>query len=112
MADVLNWVPVCSVDTLDVGDVKAVKAGGRSLAIFRAAEDEFYATDDICSHGYAHLSQGFFEDCIVECPLHGGQFDVRTGKGLCSPIEKDIDIFQIAVEEGVIKVAIPVETIA
>jgi naphthalene 1,2-dioxygenase system ferredoxin subunit len=36
----------------------------------------------------------------IECPLHQGRFDVRTGKGLCSPITKDIATYPVKIEDG------------
>ncbi|WP_429818943.1 Rieske 2Fe-2S domain-containing protein [Ensifer sp. B1-9] len=74
MTDTENWVVGCGVEDLDVGEVISIECEGRTLAVYRVSEDLFYSTDDICSHGYTHLSQGFFEDCTTDCPLHGGQW--------------------------------------
>ena len=51
------------------------------------------ATDNNCSHEYALLTDGLLEDDMVECPLHGECFDVKTGKARCEPAEIDLRIY-------------------
>jgi nitrite reductase/ring-hydroxylating ferredoxin subunit len=36
----------------------------------------------------------------VECPLHAGQFDVRSGKALCDPVFTDIRTYPTRIEGG------------
>ncbi len=42
-------------------------------------QDEFFAINDICTHGEVSLSEGEISGCAVECWLHGSSFDLRTG---------------------------------
>jgi nitrite reductase/ring-hydroxylating ferredoxin subunit len=86
-----EWVRVASADEIPDGEMIGVKVGEHEIALFRLA-DTFYATDNICSHEFAYLTEGFFEtdDFVVECPLHAGQFDIRTGKGICSPVDDQV----------------------
>jgi nitrite reductase/ring-hydroxylating ferredoxin subunit len=53
------------------------------------------------------LSEGILEDCVIECPLHAGQFDIRTGKGLCEPVEQDLPVYDCKVEDGEVWVKLP-----
>jgi hypothetical protein len=39
-----------------------------------------FALHNVCSHGQARLSEGFVEADCVECPLHQGLVDIRTGE--------------------------------
>ena len=48
------------------------------MLLYREGET-VYAIDDICSHAGAVLSRGPVVDCVVTCPLHESQFDVRDG---------------------------------
>ena len=48
------------------------------IAVFRMGE-EIFALHDLCTHGHARLSEGFVENGCVECPLHQGLVDIRTG---------------------------------
>ncbi|SEJ69863.1 non-heme iron oxygenase ferredoxin subunit [Demequina mangrovi] len=50
------------------------------VAIVRADDGDFYAIDDMCTHGEVSLSDGDVEGCFVECWGHGSRFDVRTGE--------------------------------
>jgi nitrite reductase/ring-hydroxylating ferredoxin subunit len=38
------------------------------------------AVDDRCPHMAAPLSIGSLDDCVVNCPLHDGRFDLATGE--------------------------------
>jgi 3-phenylpropionate/trans-cinnamate dioxygenase ferredoxin subunit len=50
------------------------------VAIIRTDDGEFYAIDDLCTHGEVSLSEGEIQGCFVECWAHGSRFDVRTGE--------------------------------
>ena len=54
------------------------------VALFNDA-GEIFALDDTCSHETASLSEGWVENGVVECPLHAGRFDVRTGAATAPP---------------------------
>ncbi len=101
------WVRVAAAADIAEGEILAVRVGDREIALYHLPDDEFRATDNICTHEYAQLSDGWLEDGCIECPLHAGRFDVRTGKGLCAPIEKDIEIFETRVTDGDIHIRLP-----
>ncbi len=69
------------------------------IAIFKL-EDGFYAIDDTCTHADASLSEGEVFDGVVECPLHGAEFDIRTGKNLTLPAVTPVRSYPVKVEEG------------
>ena len=50
------------------------------IAIVRSDDGDFYAMDDLCTHGEVSLSEGAIDGCHVECWAHGSRFDVRTGE--------------------------------
>lgn len=91
----------CDADVLDNNEIRQVTPPGLGpVAVYRVA-DAFYATDDVCSHGQALLSEGEVdEDCVVECPWHGGTFDVRTGEALSFPCVLPIKSYPVTVEDG------------
>jgi naphthalene 1,2-dioxygenase system ferredoxin subunit len=80
-------------------DVVAVQAGDREFALYSVG-DRLYATDNICTHGHARLCDGFLDGHEIECPLHQGKFDVRTGKAMCEPLTSDIRAYPVKVENG------------
>ncbi len=103
-----DFVRLATIHDLPDGGMRAVEYNGRRIALFRAGET-VYATDDICSHDYAELSEGFFDpdDCIVECPLHGSRFDVRTGRALTLPAFAPIEVFEVQRQGDDLLVLVP-----
>ena len=95
----IKWIPVVSASEVPDGDVIAVAVDGRDLAVYKV-DGSVYATDNLCTHGAARLSDGFLEGCEIECPLHQGRFDVCTGKALCAPLTIDLRTYPVKIEEG------------
>ncbi len=79
----MNWTRIASTDALQDDEVMAVEADGKQLALYRS-DGEFFVSDNVCTHAYALLSDGYLEDGCIECPLHQARFDIRTGKVLCA----------------------------
>ncbi|MBN9473906.1 MAG: non-heme iron oxygenase ferredoxin subunit [Burkholderiales bacterium] len=94
-----DWTDVAATDDVPEDDVIGVQAAGKDLALY-SVEGEFYATDNICTHGHARLCDGFLEGAEIECPLHQGRFDVRNGKAMCAPLTEDIKAYPLKVEGG------------
>lgn len=94
-----DFVKLALLNDIPDGGARGIEHNGRRIALFRAGTT-VYATDDICSHAYAELSDGFFDadDCIVDCPLHGSRFDVRTGRALTLPAFAPIAVFEVRIE--------------
>ena len=105
MAD--GWVRVAGKGDIEEGQVGGFRVGKHDVAIYHLPGGEFRATDNVCTHEYAQLSDGWLEDGQIECPLHAGKFDVRTGKGLCAPIDKDLAVFELRVEGNDLMVKLP-----
>jgi len=81
-----TWTDACAADDIQPEDVIRFDHGGRTFAIFRSPDDEFFCTDGLCTHERVHLGDGLVMDHTVECPKHSGQFDYRTGKALRAPV--------------------------
>lgn len=76
-----------------------VVVGDTEVAVFRVGE-EFFAIDDLCSHAEASLVEGDQYEYIIECPRHGGRFDIRTGKAKHFPAFSPVRTFPVKVEDG------------
>ena len=61
--------------------VAKIDINGTTVAVFKVDED-YYAIQNMCSHSEADLADGEVYDCKVECPLHGAEFDLKTGEAL------------------------------
>jgi 3-phenylpropionate/trans-cinnamate dioxygenase ferredoxin subunit len=97
---------VARADELAPGEVKRVEVGGRGIALFNV-DGSFYATDDICTHMRARLSDGYVKGGIVECPLHFGKFDIRTGKALSAPCTVDVRTYSVERDGDQVSVVLP-----
>jgi naphthalene 1,2-dioxygenase system ferredoxin subunit len=84
----------------------AVSFGGRDLALYDIG-GTVYATDNLCTHAHAQLTDGTLEGELIECPLHGGRFEVKTGKGLGPPIPCDLQTYRARVQDNEIQVLLP-----
>lgn len=57
-----------------------------------------HATHNVCTHQFALLSDGYMEDGCIECPLHQGRFDIRTGAALCAPATTPVRVYDVRLE--------------
>ena len=80
-------------------DVEQRWVGKLAIAVYRA-NGQYYATQDICTHEHAYLSDGVVVDCVVECPYHQGRFDVRTGRALGAPVIEPLATFPVKIVDG------------
>ncbi|ESS14503.1 Ferredoxin NagAb [Betaproteobacteria bacterium MOLA814] len=92
-----NWIDAAAQAEVPEGDVIGVMVAGKDIALFEV-DGEVFATDNICSHGHARLSDGFLEGREIECPLHQGRFDVCSGQALCAPLTENIKTYTVRIE--------------
>ena len=96
-----GFVPVAKTADVPPGGMIVV-AIDRERIMLANVDGEFHALRDMCGHRNAPLSRGKLDGCIVECPLHFAQFDVRTGKLIDGPISADIPVYEVRVENGAV----------
>ena len=99
----MAWQRVASISEIDADGVLGVDVDGTPVALYRLG-NEVFATAGICTHALAMLSDGFVEDGKIECPLHQGQFDIRSGKALCAPVTEDLRTYAVKLEGGDLKI--------
>lgn len=100
-----EWIAAAAVDEVPQDDVIGVEVAGRDIALYRV-DGEIYASDNICTHGHARLCDGFLDGHEIECPLHQGKFDVRSGQALCAPLTADLRTYPVKIEGGRVFVAL------
>jgi len=98
-----KWYPIGNNADFNEGEPVAVVVEQKPIAVFRLGEDLF-ALHDLCTHGHARLSDGFVEDDCVECPLHQGLFDIRTGAPKCAPVTEAVRAYPIRIHEGTVQI--------
>ena len=94
-------VEIGAVDSLPRDRGIRVSLGDDRIAMFRIG-DEVFALSDRCSHAEASLAEGEVFDYEVECPRHGSEFDLRTGKPLSLPATKPVPTYEVVIEDGVV----------
>lgn len=100
-----NWIKIAQIGQVDEDESLAIETQGKQLAL-HYTEGEYFVTDNVCTHQYALLSDGYLEDGCIECPLHQAQFDLRTGKAMCAPATVDIQTYEVKTEGDDILVAL------
>lgn len=100
-----NWVALCALDDLTDGEMYPFDVGSQRIAIYFVS-GKVYATNNICSHAFTLLTDGWLEDGLVECPLHGAQFDIATGTVVRGPADCPVDTFETRVRDGRIEVLV------
>lgn len=108
MTDDLRWHEVGSLNALQAADGGVMFATWDrfKLALY-LVEDEVFATADLCTHGGARLSEGYLEGYLIECPLHQGLFDIRTGAVVGLPCKRAVRTFPVRLEGDAIIAGFP-----
>jgi nitrite reductase/ring-hydroxylating ferredoxin subunit len=92
-----TWTKVCGINDVQPETVFAGEANGKLIAIY-LIEGRYFATENVCPHAYALLSDGWLEGREIECPLHGARFDVESGSLIEGPAECGLRTYQVRVE--------------
>jgi nitrite reductase/ring-hydroxylating ferredoxin subunit len=97
MADTL--VKVCPTSEVPENSVKSFEVGNNVIAVYNVG-GTFYATDNECTHGAASLADGILEGDTIECALHFGAFNVKTGEAVQAPCFTPLRTYKVVVENG------------
>jgi 3-phenylpropionate/trans-cinnamate dioxygenase ferredoxin component len=95
-----QWIEVCAVNDIDQEDVMRFDHQGQTFAVYRSPDDNFYATDGLCTHEKVHLADGLVLDNIIECPKHNGRFDYRNGVAKGAPACINLRTYPVKIEAG------------
>lgn len=88
-------VRLCRTDEVPAGGMIKVDLADQPPLVVFNVHDDYYVTSNICTHNVAMLSDGYFEGETVECPLHGGCFNVKTGEATAFPCEKPLRTYRV-----------------
>lgn len=100
-ADDNSWLRLAAIGELELdfdNDVTAVSVAGHQYALYRI-DKQWYVTDNHCSHARAPLCEGYLDGFFIECPLHQGRFDIRTGKAKGTPAIKPVRSYPVRVTD-------------
>ena len=93
-----DWTFVCNTSDVDFEDQYRFDHNDRTYCIYHL-EDGFYATDGLCTHEDVHLVDGLIDGEEIECPMHLGVFNIKTGRVVMDPPCEDLKTYKIKVED-------------
>ena len=113
-----DYIEIGKTNNISQGIMTSVKAAGKDILIANVG-GKYYAAEGHCPHMKGNLSKGKLNGTIVTCPLHGSQFDLKTGKtvrwigssgfmgmmgklmsslGIAAKKEKPLTVYEVKVE--------------
>jgi nitrite reductase (NADH) small subunit len=96
-------VKVCKLEDIPrLGARRYLRADGRTIAVFRTAEDRVLALRDACPHKGGPLSQGIVFGESVACPLHNWCIDLKSGSA-AAPDEGVVERYDVQVVNGIVE---------
>ncbi|HKX19820.1 MAG TPA: Rieske (2Fe-2S) protein [bacterium] len=103
---------ICKVSELPAGGRKIVTVAGRSIGVFNI-RGSYYALRNRCPHQGAPLCLGNIqgtvlpgrpyeyvyglEDQIIQCPWHGWEFEIATGRTYFNPHRVRVKTYDVTV---------------
>lgn len=103
----LTFYPVAKVTDIGPGELKYVEVGPDYEPVCLINfEGDYYALGDCCTHQDASLSDGEIIGDEIECPLHGGAFEIKTGLPANFPVVTPAEVYQVRIENNQILIGI------
>jgi nitrite reductase/ring-hydroxylating ferredoxin subunit len=104
----LDFYVVGKTSDVGPGELKYDEVGPDFLAIeLINNEGDFYALSDICTHEEASLSDGELQGDELECPLHGGAVEIKTGLPANFPIVVPATTYRTRVVGDEVQIGLP-----
>ncbi|MEU9078163.1 non-heme iron oxygenase ferredoxin subunit [Kitasatospora sp. NPDC004745] len=105
----IDPIRVCAVSDLSEDKGYRVASVSPPIAVFLGRDGAVHVVDDSCTHQTAALSDGWVDDCVVECPLHMSRFDLRTGAVDAPPAKAPVRVHAAEVVDGEVWVTLSQE---
>ena len=98
-----EWVKVCDVGDMSEGYAKIVQLSeGERVAVY-LQEGKLSAISNACAHQNGPLGEGKVIDCLVTCPWHGFQYDVRSGRSP-APFTETVPTYRVSIKGDAVMV--------
>lgn len=95
-----SLVKLCLADEVAEGAPVCCTVDGLPQLAVYALEGRFFVTDNRCTHGAGELTDGVQEGAVIECPFHGGAFDIRTGEPTAFPCKIALRTYPVTIVDG------------
>lgn len=100
-----NWFFVTKTGEIEEDDLIRFDHADKTYCIY-FIDDGYYATDGICTHESVHLEEGLVMHGEIECPMHQGIFNIKTGEAVSPPACDDLKTYPIKIEDNKIFIKI------
>ena len=100
-----RWQTLTTISQLEKNDATPVPFGKRILAVYDTP-DGYFVSDARCTHAGANLCDGYFDGKHIECPLHQGLFDARTGVAKAAPVVRNLRMIDCRVVDDKLQIFI------
>ncbi len=97
-----DLVILCKTEEVVEGAPLAITADGFPPLAVYLHEGAYYVTDNTCTHGMALLTDGYQDGHEIECPFHGGAFDITNGEAVSFPCQIPLKIYTVTLKNGII----------
>lgn len=104
MTDIVKLCPLADVE--EEKPVRVTPEQFPPLAVF-VLDGEYFVTDDTCTHSVASLCDGYQEGDEIECPFHGGAFNIKTGEAIAFPCTQPIKVYKVVIEDDYVCIESP-----
>jgi nitrite reductase/ring-hydroxylating ferredoxin subunit len=93
----MAWTRVASRSEVEERKIADCEVAGNEIALYWV-DGSVYATENICTHAFARLSEGFLDGDCIECPVHQAVFNVKTGDVVAPPATEPIKTYPCRIE--------------
>jgi nitrite reductase/ring-hydroxylating ferredoxin subunit len=93
----------CPLDRLPPDEPVPFVADGQRIAVVRV-DDEVFAVSDQCTHADWPMCDGYVEDDVIVCPVHGARFSLRTGAVLMAPGDAPLASYPVRIVDGEVQI--------
>ena len=110
---------VAELNQLEEAKPRLFSIAGRSIGLIRS-KGNVYAVRNVCPHKRAPVCRGTvkgtmlpsdpgtfvfgLDDQVLQCPWHGWEFDLTTGRTLCGNEKRKLALYRVTIEEQAIYV--------
>ena len=98
-----EWIVACDFASVAANDVVRFDSSDATFAVIKLKDGRCSVIDGLCTHGKAHLAEGFVDGNTIECPKHNGRFNVLTGEPVASPVRVTTNVYETRVNEDKIE---------
>ena len=100
-----EYVAVAQVEEVKPGERIVLDVKEHYIVLFNV-DGTYYAIEDLCTHDDGPLGDGELSGTIIECPRHGAQFDITTGRVVRMPAITPVPRYDVRVVDGTIQILI------